>query len=281
MFKSSESGVNMLVNRKRIAALAMAFLGVAGSSAFATPVTFYFGGTITEVQDPFAHLNDRIQVGDVFSGSYTFILESLDSDMSNSVYAYYEDSIIAVDIAIGDEFVTHGPASFSAINLVNDPAGKTGIDIYTAAASVLLSEVSLTFGLQLADDDALFLQNDFLSTTPPDVALAEFRHFGLSSQPLGVHVNGELEFLSVVPEPATGILAIGLIFAWLGGRRTHLRYHPNFRRSGYSILLLVAPWAVAPRSAKADCGCMDLVFAIDMTGSMSTALARAYPKTFV
>lgn len=228
MFKSSESGVNMLVNQKQMLALAIAFCGFT-ASAFATPLTFYFGGTITEVQDPFAHLNDRIQVGDVFSGSYTFILESLDSDMSNSVYAYYEDSIIAVDIAIGDEFVTHGPASFSAINLVNDPAGKTGIDIYTAAASVLLSEVSLTFGLQLADDDALFLQNDFLSTTPPDVALAEFRHFGLSSQPLGVHVNGELEFLSVVPEPATGILAIGLVVACLG---KSWRFHLKLRRSG-------------------------------------------------
>lgn len=203
----------MLMNQKRIAALAvvMAFLGGAGSSiTFATPVTFYFGGVITEVDDPMNVLMGRIEVGDPFSGSYTFDLSTPDLDPS-PMFGLYDDAFTRMQLTVGDESFIHPTDSFSIIS-INDL--EHGRDLYTAGAGVFLDQIALSFGIQLSDPDRLLLESDLLLAVPPELGEADFRRFGLSSsQLLEVDVDGVLDYLSVVPEPTTGLLCVVVLFA--------------------------------------------------------------------
>lgn len=200
-----ESGVNMFVNQKRLVAVAMAFLGLGGSSAFATPVTFYFGGEITRAVDTFGLLEGGVEVGDSFFGRYTFELDTPDSNPSDSNRGTYIGAISAISFRAGDLRLS-SPGFGSTIYVKNEGLG--GDDSYQVIAPIDFEVHRFQFFLEVFDLDATMLASDALLAIPPTLNISEKHRIGFSDQVSGVSVGGDLRLLSVVPEPATGVLAI-------------------------------------------------------------------------
>ena len=181
----------------------MATWGLAGGAAFATPVTFYFGGEITRADDPNGLLQGGIEVGDSFFGRYTFELEQPDTVPADPNYGDYLGAVRAVSVRVGDITLT---SPFGSIRIANDQFG--GDDQYQVAGPVVFGDHAFDFSFTLIDRDGEFVAADALLAAPPSLALSERDSFGFGRQGSGVIVRGDLELLSIVPEPATGVLAL-------------------------------------------------------------------------
>lgn len=210
-----ESGVNMLVNQRRMAAVAMASWGLAGGAAFATPVTFYFGGEITRAVDTNGIFQGGIEVGDSFFARYTFELEQPDTVPADPNYGSYLGAVRAVSVRAGDITLT---SPFGTIRIANDQfAGNDG---YQVAGPLLFGDQPFDFALTLLDRDGEFVTSDALLAFPPSLILSETHQFSFTRQGTGVNIDGDLRLLSVVPEPATGVLAlVGGMVAMLRRRK--------------------------------------------------------------
>jgi len=201
MIDGSNSRVNLAV-LSRLAITAAAFWGLTGVPASATPVTFYFGGQITYVYDEFDVFEGRIDVGNSFFGSYTFELEQPDIVPADPDYSEYLGAVRAVSLEAGDIKFIPSISTSGTIVVANDRP-ISGRDFYQVRGPILFGTHGFNLHITLIDRDGTFVDSDVLLATPPSLQHSEIHAFGFGTQESGVSIGGDLQFLSVIPEPAT------------------------------------------------------------------------------
>ncbi|MCB9849737.1 MAG: hypothetical protein H6817_03440 [Phycisphaerales bacterium] len=194
--------------------MAFACAGVAQ----ATPVTFAFEGDITFVSDRDGILGGQVNVGDTFSGSYTFESTTPDSE-PHPRFGYYDDAISQIDGQAGGVPFSSPSGSTSYINIRNNEGGLS--DSYFAFGDVLIADRAVTFSIQLFGSDTTQLSDDSLLLVPPELTAFSPRLLFLGgSESAGINIQADVSSLVLIPEPhtLTLVVVLALGFAFCGGR---------------------------------------------------------------
>jgi hypothetical protein len=195
--------------KRRITSLIIGILiyGMVGLT-YADPITYYFSGDITSITDmmgdPLSH--DKITIGDVFSGQYTFDFNNTEIYDGNSISSWYRCPNGNTSITLGSmEWID---SSESRLTEVDNGTGHTTALYFTDDGPLLLQFTNPGW-----DDHSL-----------PSSLAGVFR-FTYDEDVNGIYyvVEGETTYFSeAVPEPTSGaliVVAIGM-FA-LRNVRTH------------------------------------------------------------
>ena len=199
----------------------MFILLLAPGHASAAPVTFSFGGAVTDVMGsvftPGGQGPNGFSTGLPFSGSFTF-----DSSTPDSIAAAnngrYNGAIQNLTVNVGTYQATFTPGS-SFIQVINRPSG----DIYELRADGFLGNsvngrIPTSFRLELTDPSASVFSNDSLPTSPPSLSSFASSQWRLIFEANGRRVQGAIA--SLVPLPAAvWLFGAGLIaLVGLGSR---------------------------------------------------------------
>lgn len=212
-----------------VCAIALSLSPLAVSSARATPVTFYFSGTITAVSDANHLLDNSVAVGTPFDGHYTFESTAGDINGAPSLAQYYSKGAAY-------EYVVHvGNYTIMRSGTATDDFGGIEIDVGNnnggSDSYIVNSQGAVTVSPSLDPSAAFFRsvlllfntdQTAFNSTnlplTPPSLtpftSPKGFNSFTADGYPAAggsplVHIEGTLT--SLVPEPQSlALLGIGM-----------------------------------------------------------------------
>ena len=234
---------------------ALAFVASSTEST-ATPVTFYFAGTVESVVDVNSELDGSVVAGTLMVGSITFESSTADGESDADVGRYEWRNLNGTDaffeMAVGNYGFQTGPVDPSNQIVVfdNRPIGTTGVleDTYNIGSRfvqvfgptfplfVPAPEAQGAFGISLSNRvDATSLpsplldaiMSDSLSVIPPQPSLFQRRDFTISDQIGTKVIRGTLTSLSLTPAPAPdgGSSALMLLGGLLGlaAVRRHLR----------------------------------------------------------
>ncbi len=197
------------VPRVAVSLLALATLA-AVSAADARDITFDFTGVVTavEISDnyPVSRLDDRylFNVGDTFSGSYTFSTNTPDNDEPNENFSRFLNPVKIVTLVVSNGWSGVGydrlpSPQFDRIQVSNDnpaPGSPIAHDAYTVRTSEIegpnLIEplfpaqnaggndgVACGLTISLVDSTASALSSDGIQTTPPNVGSFDENFFAL------------------------------------------------------------------------------------------------------
>lgn len=209
------------MSRWKITGVTVAWIVAAtahATPAYATLITFEYAGEITGVLDNDNLLGGAVNVGTLFSGSFTFESTTPDSLPKDPFTGSYEDALTAISGGIGPLLFSASGALTSEIQIINVDPGVDS-DIYTASASgleALLLIERLDFFFVLGDFDGAALQNDSLLLSPPDFSLIDSTIFQLATESRNVVLIGDIT--SVIPEPGTLLLfTVGSVVCWCSG----------------------------------------------------------------
>ena len=206
-------------------------VGLAGTLVFilllapghgsAAPVTFSFGGAVTDVMGsvftPGGQGANGFSTGLPFSGSFTFNSSTPDS-IAGANNGRYNGAIQNLTVNVGTYQATFTPGS-SFIQVINRPSG----DIYELRADGFLGNpvngrIPTSFQFQLTDPSASAFSNDSLPTSPPSLSSFASGQWRLIFEANGRRVQGAIA--SLVPLPAAvWLFGAGLIaLVGLGSR---------------------------------------------------------------
>lgn len=186
-------------------AVIVAATAVGIRSAHGVLMTYQFSGHIDTVDDPFQDWAGLVTPGDVFSGSYTYDPAAPD--------AYPNDPSVGIYRSADSSFL---------VNIGNWTGGTSGqgcqIGIYNWTGwgsefvigaigfqSTGMSISEMTVGLSRIDGSAF--ESDALPTTAPSFDLFPSRGFGFQATN-AVRIEGTLESLVLIPEPASFLLLL-------------------------------------------------------------------------
>ena len=196
-----------MLNKRFMAAAVLTVAVFAAAPASAGLIPFEFAGVIDTVSDPDNALDGAVQVGDPFSGSYTFDSDTPDSYPGDPGFGQYQSHSFAINIAGGGLAVDAGPDD-SQILVSNETYG----DQYSSGAfgfessGVGVNELEI----RLADNTATAFDSDALPVTPPELSAFSWRTMFFN----GVVLASDLEFnlygtvTSLVPEPTVLLLLV-------------------------------------------------------------------------
>jgi hypothetical protein len=190
------------------------------SLAQATPITFGFTGSVTQVpaDDP----GGGIGIGTSFTGQYTFDSAAVDGIPDPSQASYLSTGPgFGLSVQIGS--INYGVSGALSVNVSNDVGG---IDQYGVLAD---DYASLTISLLLQDLTGAVFSSDALPILPPAIGSFGLLDFHLVDTSAGeVQIDGVIESLACLqgcgggnPVPAPGTLALlgaGLLAAGLRRR---------------------------------------------------------------
>lgn len=174
-------------------------LGV--SNARAALITFYWGGTITEIIDPAGGLDGLLAEGDSFDGSYTFDPDTPDRFPDNLSFGYYVSDLASMTVEMGNLLVSASGETNSIGVVYSDGPG----DYYSMGASrfsygnIWIKE----FFCSLRNSTSDVFISDALPSIPPPLQEFQGRKLSIDAEMNSqrVIVNGLVTYLT--PEPAT------------------------------------------------------------------------------
>lgn len=192
--------------------------------ARATLVTWAFEGDITYVSDRDGILLGQVNIGDTFSGSYTFESTTPDSEPHPRVGLYLQ-AMTELSGQVGGVPFSALPGFDSSIDIRDDSSGLT--DKYRALSGAWIANRAVEFSLQLFTDDLSQILDDSLLLDPPALGAFSPRILTLGgSETAGISISADLSSLALIPEPGT------LAFLFLGvavvARRTSTRSRRMF-----------------------------------------------------
>jgi hypothetical protein len=180
-------------------------VAIHGSTVVAAMITFQFGGVITSVSDAGGALGGDVNVGDPFSGTYTFDPDTPDGEPADPSRGLYEPLGALMTLSAGSVTVVSGPSALHAIVVEDNWLGLRdlflmgGYSFESGSLSVGEMEIRLSDPTQTAFD------SDGLPLTPP--VLTSFTTRTLIFQGRGsFDVRGELTTLT--PEPTAMLLIL-------------------------------------------------------------------------
>ena len=190
--------------------------------ASGVPITFYYSGLVTRVDDPHGLLDGSIVAGVPFSGSYTFESTMVDEEPNDPTYGWYRlpaPPSSAMVTSIGN-YTFVGPSYEMTVDN-NLPGGKDWFGMRTGEFQSEGFAIGGMF-ISVTNMDGTAFASDALPLTPPPLERFVYPELGLWGGTATIGTFGVFGSLSsLTPEPqTTGLL--GLTSGWLilmGGRR--------------------------------------------------------------
>lgn len=218
------------MKKQKVVVLMMGVLLFGGGFVKAVPITIAIAGNVTEISDPFNHLQGTINVGDAVEGFYVYDSETDPVILSTSIFRYnYTENLYGMDLTVGSTRFFTNPADVDLIIDVADDA-LTPTDSYYDGITIqsnnnLTSNSSLTVGWMrwlLYDYSHQALTSTDLPLTSPTLSDWEFNELQISEDsdyyfPDNNYII-KIQITSAVPEPTTIIFSI-LGTAMLGLKR--------------------------------------------------------------
>lgn len=186
----------------------------------ATPITIEISGVVTSIRDLEDYPYDEIiNIGDTFSGTYTYDSATGDSSSSNTMGSYKHDSPYGFDVSLGGfEFTTvESHLGEFSIRVYNDHSLQTYDRLIIASnlnspLSTGISVDRISWDLYDATHTAISSIN--LPTDAPDIdAWGNTFTIGCGGGPnASFAIWGEVTHAELIPEPATlPLLVLGVM----------------------------------------------------------------------
>ena len=180
--------------------------------ARAVPITIEITGEVTSIGG--TGVPDTIQVGDMFSGTYTYDSSTIDSEPINEVGQYWHDGPYGINVSLGGyEFMTApGHIGQFLISLRLPPYGNRDYYIIksyqntTLPTEIAVEEISWILG----DSTQSALDSVDLPITAPELSLWDYNVFEIIGEGSSFEIKGVVT--QSVPEPSTVFLMmIGIL----------------------------------------------------------------------
>lgn len=203
--------LNVLLGVGIGAGLLCASLLTPGRSA-AAPVTFNFGGTVSDIHTSLFTLGgvgaNGFGAGLNMSGSYTFTPPGLDKNPSGNI-GRFENVIQNLTVNVGNYTATFTPGT-SLIRITSSPGGSSyELTVTGLSGNQVNGQSPTAFHLELSRPTGAFA-SDQLPTTPPSLSSFASVQWRLVFDSAGKRVAGTLN--SLVPLPAAvWLFGAGLI----------------------------------------------------------------------
>ena len=253
--------------------------------AHASPITFSFTGTVTDV--PVNETTAIVNPGDAIVGTYTFESTAADSAAGSQEGSYTSPPGAPYGLAVTVGGNGFGTSDFLNIGVANFAVGG---DFYTVlACSPDAGCADREIEIFLQDLDGTTLSSEALPLAPPPLGAFEIRGFHLFAVVDGnqLQIDGTTNTLTcttcvptAVPVPATlALLTVGLALCCVLGRRhTHMR-----RSTGMTTRTLIGLVVLFTAISTAPAGAVDGTKLIDhakaLAGGTTPGDAAGYPVT--
>jgi len=212
----------MLTQRWTVAVVGMA-LALGAAHAHGAIITWEFAGEVTAVNDSQGTLGGRVQVGDPFSGTYTFDSTMPDDLPEDLRYGVYDSGASGVAAAVGGlTIVTSG--TNSGITIGDNYGYVTQKDKLSIVAGLFESDGVriLEFGITVLDETGSVFSSDVLPLAPPSLASFSSRFFSIQGAAVNPPGTGDFSFggtiSSLTPEPSS-LALLALAASRMIGRR--------------------------------------------------------------
>jgi hypothetical protein len=188
-----------------------AAMGLGPVSAEAAMITFAFGGQVTSVGDPNGILGTSIQLGDTWSGTFTFDSQTPDKYPGDPTLGDYVTDGPGMILTVGQVTITPLASAISVLNLswgdrfYMGPAGVTEWSGLPPGISIV------EWGVGLRDPTATAFQCDALPLIPPPLELFTERFFYVSGGMGGgvvFRADASFTWFTLVPEPSSMLLGL-------------------------------------------------------------------------
>jgi hypothetical protein len=192
----------------------MAWLAGAAGRAQAGVMTVNFSGLITSVPDPHNLLGGTVQVGDPFSGSFTYDTSATNVGSGDIGQYVYNPLTPPLGIVINVGGYSFQPSGAMVIDVrINQPSGPTSALVATdGATEASLAGTPLLGAFVLGDSAGTTITTTALPTSL-DLSAFDVRGIAVDvsrGTNIGRLFEGEIR-LSAVPEPASAaLLGVGI-----------------------------------------------------------------------
>jgi len=213
-FRKKKKGRKM---RNKIIIGVMGVLLSCGGLAQAVPITIEITGNITSVSG--SGLPGTVYIGDIFTGTYTYDSDTLDSAPSAQLGEYQYNSPYGITLSLGGYEFKTAPNHVGQFGMWigNDdsvpPLGEGVWDYYLVRSYQNVSVPSVGFTIlsirwDLWDSKHTALFSDTLPITAPVLTDWNFNLLEISFVGYGLSIYGTVTQAVLVPEPLTGVLMI-------------------------------------------------------------------------
>lgn len=179
-------------------------------------ITIDIEGNVTSISG--TGVPESIQVGNTFTGTYTYNSLTTDSDVSPYLGVYEHDAPYSLCLSLGDyelKTATNHAGGFR-IRIANDDPMANLWDFYRVESDEIVSVPSVGFDVDyirwsLGDITHTALDSDMLPISSP--VLADWNYNALKIISNSFTINGEVT-VAVIPEPLSfTLMAMGIIFS--------------------------------------------------------------------
>lgn len=245
-----------------------------GLPASADLVTFDFVVELTSVRDTEDVFGGTVLVGDEVTGQFTLDTSTPDEWPTSPNTGLYTNAVVFLTGSVGGVSF-HGPGPQADQILISVPG--IGPYEYTMTEDPFFLDTRATFRLWMQDTTRSWTSGDALPTAP--YSYFDGSSFSFAARQDAIKLEGVVT--SFTPEPGTlALLAMGIMVA--AGRTRKRDEDPASARVSaagpvvarlFLSLVLVIIGTSPAAAADPTCGCTDIVFVIDTTGSIDEAIA--------
>ena len=207
-----------MIGKRKVLAVFLAVFALGAGNLWGEIIMIGLTGEIDYLDDPDGILQERLELGDVMTGSYTYNSDTPDTNPSSSIgdYWHYSPPYGIRLTAGGFVFQTDPDNVEFVIAIVNDRYGDSYLLRSYNNLPICDDLVVEHIAWQLDDDSGTALSTDTLPTTPPvledypDTWLGlviegcKFRPWPHMSDDFYIRAN--VTSVEIIPEPATVLL---------------------------------------------------------------------------
>ena len=198
------------------------------SVAKAGSLTYIATGVLFDIADPNDAFEGELSLGMPFSGTIQYETGSSPvSTRSNSAQFEWDPlgSAFSITISLGSITASTDPAGRGSILISNnasgyDRFGGLGFSAFSTGADITMLEFAFRDSTMTAWDDIV------IPTAALDIADFDYAHIGMvvsNSTGIGVAL-GQIDTLTLIPEPSTALLLLLGLTGMAGMRRNHRRH---------------------------------------------------------
>lgn len=199
-----------------IAVAAIALGATSAAPVSAGNITFRLSGVIDEVNNANGLLDSSVQVGNPFSGSYTFNSTAPDSNPSSSSGDYdFHGDPFGIALSFGN-YAFQSNDVYITVTPIDVNFGGSAYRVEATGELLNTRDPSdqASVYLELSDPSQDLFSSNALLLTPPNLGLFENRRLAVNNSYFSISDNfyGTINSFTPVPEPSSmlGTLALGV-----------------------------------------------------------------------